>query len=248
MSRIEDTNIFVHEEVRIPKSLPGVGDTTSFIATVNGNPISGRMITVDPYSSQQDLTLHYLINKNDILRMAGDIPNGNSSMTFTLAPATGQAAQTTGEIVTETGNVLVLLEWAPNQLNANAESMLTLSFHDGFSGQRIGDNVNYNLRIVDNNGTQIFTQAGLVAEGGTDTQAIDFPANENYRMEVEVTGIARDGQSLDQTRNGIARGVVVVPEFPTGSIIPVAIVVAIMCGAIFALRRMVKIEPGLGLK
>ncbi|HZB79667.1 MAG TPA: hypothetical protein VE264_00145, partial [Nitrososphaera sp.] len=62
MSRIEDTNIFVHEEVRIPKSLPGVGNTTSFIATVNGNPISGRMITVDPYSSQQDLTLHYLIN------------------------------------------------------------------------------------------------------------------------------------------------------------------------------------------
>ena len=248
MSRIEDTNIFVHEEVRIPKSLPGVGDTTSFIATVNGNPISGRMITVDPYSSQQDLTLHYLINKNDILRMAGDIPNGNSSMTFTLAPATGQAAQTTGEIVTETGNVLVLLEWAPNPLNANAESMLTLSFHDGFSGQRIGDNVNYNLRIVDNNGTQIFTQAGLLAEGGTDTQAIDFPANENYRMEVEVTGIARDGQSLDQTRNGIARGVVVVPEFPTGSIIPVAIVVGIMGGAIIVLRRMVKIEPGLGLK
>jgi hypothetical protein len=248
MSRIEDTNIFVHEEVRIPKSLPGVGDTASFIATVNGNPISGRMITVDPYSSQQDLTLHYLINKNDILRMAGDIPNGNSSMTFTLAPATGQAAQTTGEIVTETGNVLVLLEWAPNQLNANAESSLTLSFHDGFSGQRIGDNVNYNLRILDNNGTQIFTQTGLVAEGGTDTQVIDFPANENYRMEVEVTGIGRDGQSLDQTRNGIARGVVVVPEFPTGSIIPVAIVVGIMAGVIVVLRRLVKIEPGLGLK
>ena len=248
MSRIEDTNIFVHEEVRIPKSLPGVGDTASFIATVNGNPISGRMITVDPYSSQQDLTLHYLINKNDILRMAGDIPNGNSSMTFTLAPATGQAAQTTGEIVTETGNVLVLLEWAPNQLNANAESSLTLSFHDDFSGQRIGDNVNYNLRILDNNGTQIFTQTGLVAEGGTDTQVIDFPANENYRMEVEVTGIGRDGESLDQTRNGIARGVVVVPEFPTGSIIPVAIVVGIMAGVIVVLRRLVKIEPGLGLK
>ena len=53
-----------------------------------------------------------------------------------------------------------------------------------------------------------------VAEGGTVMQTIDFPANENYRMEVEVTGIARDGQSIDQTRNGIARGIVVVPEFP----------------------------------
>jgi hypothetical protein len=248
LSRIEDTNIFVHEEVRIPKSLPGIGDTASFTATVNGNPISGRMITVDPYSSQQDLTLHYLINKNDILRMAGDVPQGSSNMVFTLVPSTSQAAQTTGEIVTETGNVMVLLEWTPDQLNANTESTLNLSFFDGFSGQRIQDNVNYNLRILDNNGTQVYSQTGLVAEGGNGTHTIDFPANENYRMEVEVTGIAGDGQSIDQTRNGIARGVVVVPEFPIGSIVTVAAVASIMVGMIFALRRFGRIETGLGLK
>jgi len=242
VSRIEDTNIFVHEEVRIPKSLPGIGDITSFTAAVNGNPISGRMITVDPYSSQQDLTLHYLINKNDILRMASDIPEGNSAMVFTLAPATGQAAQTTGEIVTETGNIMVLLEWAPDQLTANTQSTLTLSFYDAFSGQRIGDNVNYNLRILDDNGSQVYAQTGLVAAGGTGTQTVDFPANENYRMEIEVTGIARDGQSLDQTRNGIARGVVVVPEFPTGSLITLTAVTSIMSAIIIVLRRSEKIN------
>ena len=247
VSRIQDTNIFVHEEVRIPKSFPGLGDTTSFTATVNGNPISGRMITVDPYSSQQDLTLHYLINKNDILRMASEINEDDSDMIFTLAPATGQAAQTTGEIVTETGNVMVLLEWAPDQLNANTESTLTLSFYDGFSGERIGDSVNYNLRIIDNNGTQVYAQTGLVAASGTGNQTIDFPANENYRMEVEVTGIARDGQSVDQTRNGIARGTVVVPEFPTGSLLTAASITGITGTVIIVLRRLVKIEPGLGL-
>ena len=236
VSRIEDTNIFVHEEVRIPKSLPGIGDITSFTAAVNGNPISGRMITVDPYSSQQDLTLHYLINKNDILRMAGDIREGDSAMVFTLAPATGQAAQTTGEIVTETGNVMVLLEWAPDQLTANTQSTLTLSFYDAFSGQTIGDNVSYNLRILDNNGSQVYAQTGLVAAGGTGTQTVDFPANENYRMEIEVTGIARDGQSIDQTRNGIARGVVVVPEFSAGSLITLTAVTSIMGGIIIVLR------------
>jgi hypothetical protein len=241
VSRIEDTNIFVHEEVRIPKSLPGIGNINSFTAAVNGNPISGRMITVDPYSSQQDLTLHYLINKNDILRMAGDIRGGDSAMVFTLAPATGQAAQTTGEIVTETGNVMVLLEWAPDQLTASTQSTLTLSFFDAFSGQRIGDNVNYNLRILDNNGSQVFGQTGLIAAGGTGTQTVDFPANENYRMEIEVTGIARDGQSLDQTRNGIARGVVVVPEFSAGSLITLTAVTSIMSGIIIVLRRSEKI-------
>jgi hypothetical protein len=248
VSRIEDTNIFVHEEVKIPKSLAGIGDTTSFSATVNGNPISGRMLAVDPYSSQQELTLHYLINKNDIVGMASRIPQGDSGMVFTLAPATGQDVQTTGEILTDTGNINVVLEWAPDQLNADTESTLTLSFHDGFSGERIVDDVNYNLRVLDNNGSQVYSQTGLVAEAGTGTQTIDFPANENYRMEVEVTGITRDGQSIDQTRNGIARGTVVVPEFPTGSL-ATAVAVTGISGAIIIilLRRFVKILPGLGL-
>jgi hypothetical protein len=246
VSRIQDTNIFVHEEVKIPKSLPGLGDATSFTATVNANPISGRMLAVDPYSSQKDLTLHYLINKNDIINMASSIPDGDSGMTFTLGPATGQAAQTTGEILTDTGNINVVLQWAPAQLNANTESTLTLSFLDGFSGERIADDVNYNLRILDNNGSQVYSQTGLVAEGGTDTQTIDFPANDNYRMEVEVTGIAKDGQTIDQTRNGIARGVVVVPEFPTGSFATTAAVTGISGAIIILLRRFVKIVPGTG--
>jgi hypothetical protein len=246
VSRIEDTNIFVHEEVKIPKSLAGIGDATSFTATVNGNPISGRMLAVDPYSSQQELTIHYLINKNDILSMASGITEGDSDMIFTLAPATGQGAQTTGEILTDTGNINVVLQWAPAQLNANTESTLTLSFLDGFSGERIADDVNYNLRILDNNGSQVYSQTGLVAEGGTDTQTIDFPANDNYRMEVEVTGIARDGQTIDQTRNGIARGVVVVPEFPTGSFATAAAVTGISGAIIILLRRFVKIVPGTG--
>jgi hypothetical protein len=247
VSRIQDTNIFVHEEVKIPKSVEGIGDATSFAATVNGNPISGRMLAVDPYSSQQELTLHYLINKNDILNMASQITEGKPDMIFTLAPSTGQDAQTTGEILTDTGNLNVVLEWAPDQLNADTESTLNLSFYDGFSGQRIADDINYNLRVLDNNGTQVYSQTGLVAEGGTGTQTIDFPANENYSMEVEVTGIARDGQPLDQTRNGIARGTVVVPEFSSGSLATAAAVTGIGGAIIILLRRFVKIVPGLGL-
>ena len=217
VSRIKDTNIFVHEEVRIPKSLPGIGDSSSFAAAVNGKQISGRMLAVDPYSSQQQLTLHYLINKNDIIGMASGVPQGDSAMTFTLAPSTGQNMQSTGEILTDTGNINVALDWSPDQLNANTDSTLTLGFFDGFSGNRLADNVNYNIGVLDNNGTQVYNQTGLVAEGGTDTQTIDFPANENYRIEIQVTGVAKDGQSIDQTRNGIARGTVVVPEFSAGA-------------------------------
>ena len=247
VSRLEDTNIFVHEEVKIPKSLAGMGNVSSFAATVNGNPISGRMLAVDPYSSQQELTLHYLINKNDIIDMASMVSDGTSEMTFTLAPSTGQSDQTIGEVLTDTGNINVVLEWASDRLNANTESTLSLTFYDGFSGERIADDVNYNLRVLDNNGTQVYSQTGLAAEAGNDTQTINFPANETYRMEVEVTGIARDGQSVDQTRNGIARAVVVVPEFSTGSLTTAAAVTGTTGAIIILLRRFVKIVPDLGL-
>jgi hypothetical protein len=229
-SRIQKTNIFVHEEVKIPKSLAGLGDATLFAAAVNGNPISGSKLAVDPYSSEQDLTLHYLLNKNDILNMAGQVPDGASEMTFTLAPATGETVQTIGEMSTDTGGINVRMEWTPSQLSADTESTLALTFFDAFSGSRIADDVNYNLRILDSNGTEVYSESDLVAQGGTGTQTIDFPSNENYRVEAEVTGITKDGQT-DQTRNGIARGTVVVPEFPVaifaGASIMAVVVVAL---------------------
>ena len=240
VNRIQSTNIFVHEEVKIPKSLAGVGDATSFAATVNGNPISGRMLAIDPYSSEKDLTLHYLVNKNDVINMAGKVPDGSAEMTFTLAPGTGESAQTTGDMLTDSGNLNVHAEWTPSPLNAGTDSMLKLAFSDGFSGQRITDNVNYNLRILDNNGTQVYSKSNLVAEGGTSTQTIDFPSNESYRMEVQIIGIMKDGQPTDQTRNGVARGIVVVPEFPTGSLIAVAGVI----GALIAAQRFARKMSG----
>ena len=249
VSRIQSTNIFVHEEVRVPKSLPGIGDVSSFIATVNGNPISGRMLAIDPYSSQQDLTLHYLLNKNDVINMANKTSRGTSGMTFTLAPSTGQNVQTAGEMLTDSGNINVVAQWAPSQLNANTQSTLTLTFSDGFSGKTITDDVNYNLRIIDNKSNQVYSKTGLTAKSGTATQTIDFPANENYRTEIQVTGIARDGQPIDQTRNGIARGTVVVPEFPAGSLTtPAAAAIIVISGALIViLQRFAKIIPGLGV-
>jgi hypothetical protein len=196
---------------------------------------------VDPYTSEENLTLHYLINKGDIVSMAQDVPEGANEMTFTLAPATGENAQTISEMLTDSGNVKVLAEWTPSQLSAGTDSTLRLAFSDGFSGQRIAGDVNYNLRITDLNGTQVYSQSDLVAEGGTGTQTIDFPSNENYRMEVEITGIAQEGQPVDMTRNGIARGIVVVPEFPAGALVAVAGVV----GAVILAQRFARKMPGL---
>jgi len=68
-------------------------------------------------------------------------------------------------------------------------------------------------------------------------------------LEVEVTAIARDGQPIDQTRNGIARGTVVVPEFLSGSLATAAVVTGISgVIIIILLRRFVTIASSLGLR
>lgn len=73
LSRIKKQNIFVHEELRLPKSwknFVGSGFAGSFNATVNGIPVTGRSLAIDPFSFPNAIVLHYLINKNDLIKIA----------------------------------------------------------------------------------------------------------------------------------------------------------------------------------
>jgi hypothetical protein len=221
-SRLESAqNIFVHQEVRVPKSFAGVGDSMTFAASVNGMPIEQRMLSLDPFTIEDELTLHFLINKNDVLAMANEVPQGTDTMTFAFAPATGEE-QTSGEIATDTGGVHVLLHWEPGQLGAGTESTLSLEFLDAFSGDKITDNVTYDIRIFDDEGTEVFAEADQTAQGGKAQHALTFPEDKTYRVEVAVKALQKEGQSPDLTRNGIARGIVIVPEFPAGAVLAVA--------------------------
>lgn len=222
VDRIKNANtLFVHEEIRVPKSFKGVGDTTSFNAMVNGKPIVARMLAVDPFSQQDKMTLHFLINRNDILGLAQDLPSGAKTMSFSFAPAADTGPKTSGEITTDTGGMLVKLDWKPSQLSANSQTTLGLEFHDAFTGERVTNDVTYNLSVVDPSGKQVYSQEKQVAKGGTGSQTLTFPGDETYTVQVEVTAVTKDGQSPDLTRNGIARGTVIVPEFPIGAMLTV---------------------------
>jgi hypothetical protein len=70
MTRINQQPIFVHEEMRLPKSSKGFGDSIQFNATVNGQPLSSRSLAIDPFSFPNDTIVHYLVNKNDIIKIA----------------------------------------------------------------------------------------------------------------------------------------------------------------------------------
>jgi hypothetical protein len=241
-SRLQNApNVFVHEEVRVPKSFSGVGDASAFDAKVNGKPIVGRMLAIDPFTDQDNLILHFLINKNDILDMAKSIqPTSSSSntttsttsttssnttttaaaadskMTFSFSPAgAGAGEQTSTEISTDTGGIHVLLNWEPSQLKAGTNTNLKLQFVDAFAGTKITDDVKYDIKIFDKDGKQVFAKTDQTASGGAGEQTgLNFPSDANYRVEVAVKALQKQGQSPDLTRNGVARGTVVVPEFP----------------------------------
>jgi hypothetical protein len=222
ISRIEAApNFFVHQEVQVPKSFAGVGDGMTFTGSVNGVPVAQRMLQLDPFTSETELTLHFLINKNDVLALAQQVPEGTEGMTFSFSPGSGEQ-QTSGEIATDTGGVHVLLHWNPGQLGAGTQSTLDLGFLDAFSGETITDDVTYDIRIFDDGGAEVFAEADQVAQGGKAQHALTFPEDKTYRVEVTVKAVQEPGQSPDLTRNGIARGIVIVPEFPAGAILAVA--------------------------
>lgn len=230
------TSMFVHEEIRIPKSFAGVGDVTTFDAAVNGKPITARMLSLDPFSSTEYLTLHFLINRNDVLALAQDVPAGKKTMEFAFSPASDGGVRTSGEITTDTGGVLVQLGWTPSQLSAESETTLGLEFYDAFSGNRITDNVTYDLRIIDPDGSEVYSEENLVAQGGSGSQTLTFPADDTYSVEVAVKAVTADGRAPDLTRNGIARGTVIVPEFPIGAML--AVVGAL--GSLVAYQRLAR--------
>ena len=155
MTRIKQQPIFVHEEMRLPKSWKGFGDLTRFNATVNGQRLSGRSLAIDPFSFPNDTVVHYLVNKNDIIKLAQDY-NGNHTknvatttetgagtggapksenttglMNFALTPFTGVTQiSTSSDIPTNTGSIHAALSWSPNPLSPNTQSTLNISFYD----------------------------------------------------------------------------------------------------------------------
>ncbi len=269
ITRIKAQPIFVHEEMRLPKAWKGFGDLTQFNATVNGIPLSGRSLAIDPFSFPNDTVVHYLVNKNDIIKIADAFNanhtntntknatatsasgvNSNSNpksanttafMNFALTPFTGVTQiSTSSDIPTNTGSIHAALSWSPNPLVPNTPSRLHISFYDPTATAPLnGMDVKYDMIIYDKNNHPIITKQNLIAKNTTGTESIVFPAAQTYHVQVKITQIVKPGQTPDFTRNGVATGYVVVPEFP--SYLTVTIVMAMLIGAVVLMQSRKKL-------
>jgi hypothetical protein len=125
--RLEKNPIFVHEEIKLPKSLFG---SSVFNATVNGQPISGRTLAIDPFTSPDAVILHYLINKNDVIKIAKEwqqqedsaaTPGSMSNSTAAPVPVSLESGEGTANTKNASGVMEFALTTAPPGNPAAAE-------------------------------------------------------------------------------------------------------------------------------
>ncbi|HJR84522.1 MAG TPA: hypothetical protein VJ772_04030 [Nitrososphaeraceae archaeon] len=214
VSRIRSQNIFVHEEIKFPKSYSEFSNSTIFSGTVNEQPLVGRSLAIDPFTSENALIIHFLLNKNDILKLAENkavLGISNDSMKFTIRPQGNQSQETSEDVVTDTGGIHASLIWNPNP-PVIGENALGLNFSDALSGNRLNADVNYDLSVKTGTGEKIVGQNNITAINGISNQTLSLPTEGIFNLEVEVKSLKVANQTLpDTTRNGIARGFVVVP-------------------------------------
>jgi hypothetical protein len=252
LTRINQQPIFVHEEFRLPKSWKGFGNLNTYNATVNGQPLSGRSLAIDPFSFPNDTVAHYLVNKDDIIKIAQAFNSSHTKnvaanettkstnttglMNFELTQFTGiSQISTSSDIPTNTGSIHAAISWSPNPLVPNTQSTLNISFYDPTATAPLTNtDVKYNLIIYNKNNQPLITKQNLLAKNAVDTETIIFPAAENYHMQVQITGLLKSGLTLDLTRNGVATGYVVVPEFP--SVISTTLIVGVILGTLIILQ------------
>ncbi|MGI0051422.1 MAG: peptidase [Nitrososphaeraceae archaeon] len=211
LERIQKNNIFVHEEIKLPKTFTKFSEANSFKALVNGNPLIGRSIALDPFTEEKNFIVHLLLNKADIIKIAQKLNNTNDKiMTFNLSPAEQKLVETTSEVVSDRGGILVQFTWM-DKIISNQDTNLQLRFSDALSTEEINGDIKYDIIVYDKSGNKIVTKLDLIAQNSTDSQVIKFPSKGIYQMELNIKGITySDSTTPDETRNGIARGTVVV--------------------------------------
>jgi len=249
LGRIEnESDIFIHEEVRLPRELADKLTNTTFSGSADGNELLGSSLYVDNYSSESQLFIHFLINKDQIIQLVRQSPqiNKQGSMSFALSASDVNNVQTTTLVYADRGSIMTMLDWSPKQLSAKTPAKVQIAFKDRLTGNLVPGIVNYDFAIYPKGSfaeppsDSIISKENITAVNGTDTiENIKFPADGVYDVRIEVKSISLDagsaGTSQDKSNAGRASGVVVVPEFGSSVILAIALVSVIT--GVLAIQR-----------
>jgi len=189
-----DLVAIVHEEVRVPKSYEPYGPENDFVGYVDGVQVSNRALLVDPYSSETENIIHFLITGSELKRIndvLGSDHYNNNEMFFKLVPQ-GQTDENGFSIMFENG-YKANVTWK-RTYGAGSDIPFEFTFFDD-NGELLKD-INYAISLLDPNGQQIYLNTGeettpyigVKAPEGIDTQTIYIVSKGMYDMSLALTG------------------------------------------------------------
>jgi len=153
--------------------------------------------------------------ENQAVVKGGGAVGGSPSEGQANRTSTTSANTTSTDLLSDTGGIHVNVQWPPAPISMNTSTKF--NFTDAFSGGDLNANVMYDISVLDSNGKQVFDKKGMTAKDSEDTQNIKFPAAGTYQLVLAIKGIQQtpndqksEAPPVDNTRNGIARGTVVV--------------------------------------
>ena len=207
ITRLEQQNIFVHQEIHFPNSFKEFTESSTYKATVNGFPVTGRMLIADPYSMEDTLILHYLLSKETILDIAKVTPASSNTMEFKLSPESKQLPEKNSfELVFDTGaNAKIHYN---SQLSVDNKTPIDITFFD--NNGKLLKFVKYGYRIEDSTGKTIYESKdtdpntpGILLTEGIDKQEFGFIKPGKYKITLAIFSHGLDNL---QTLSGIKSG------------------------------------------
>jgi len=213
VNRFQERPIFIHEELRVPKSLSAFSDTPTYAASAEGFGLAGRRVIVDPYTIGDYMIVHLFLNKLDLVNMAKTVPPGEQNIEFKISPEKPNV-QTSASLLTDFGGWHIKLGWDPTSLTANSQNNLKIGFYDSFTEQQVTGDVDYDIQILDKDSSVLWSKTDAIAVQGTGTQSVSLPGNGIYGIIVKVKSIFNNGFQ-DTSRVGMSRGNIVIPSTVT---------------------------------
>jgi len=184
----------VHEELRFPKSYEPYGPQNDFVGYVDGVQVDNRALLVDPYSSESQNIIHFLVTGNELKRINEELGPEHYSkkeMFFELVPK-GKTTENGFSTTFENG-YKANVAWK-QVYGAGGEIPFEITFFDS-EGNLVKD-INYAISVLDPNGETIYSNIGddttpyigIKASEGIDTQKIFIESDGMYSITLALTG------------------------------------------------------------
>jgi len=184
----------VHEEIRVPKSYEPYSIENDFVGYVDGVQVDNRALLVDPYSSETENIIHFLVTGSELKRIndvLGSDHYDNKEMFFELVPQ-GQTTENGFSTTFENG-YKANVAWK-RTYGAGNDIPFQITFFDD-NGELLKD-INYAISLLDPNGQLIYLNVGdnttpylgVKAAEGIDTQTVYIVSEGIHIMSLALTG------------------------------------------------------------